>query len=139
MYVLSHIFLNPIFNVFHNSSTFQAVIGRPDKQEVHTDNHIKVGTMVAVYLAKYAGEWPQIGKVTDTNTDEGTYTIQWYGSSISGAWTPCTIYAKGGNRKRIARLEEIQCNNIWLHGFKLTPCGKLNQKTLDQIKEFNDF
>ena len=71
MYALSHIFLNPIFNVFHNSNTFQLVIGRPDKQEVHTctSNQIEEGTMVAVYLAKYAGDWPQIGNVTETNTD----------------------------------------------------------------------
>ena len=62
MNVLSHIFLNPVVNVFHNCSIFQVVIGRPDKQEVHTSNHIEVGTMVADYLAKYAGEWPQIGK-----------------------------------------------------------------------------
>ena len=71
MYALSHIFLNPIFNVFHNFNTFQVVIGRPDKQEVHTctSNRIEEGTMVAVYLAKYAGDWPQIGNVTETNTD----------------------------------------------------------------------
>ena len=50
---------------------YQVVIGRPDKQEVHTctSNQIEEGTMVAVYLAKYAGEWPQIGNVTETNTD----------------------------------------------------------------------
>ena len=57
MYALSHIFLNSIFNVFYNFNTFQVVIGRPDKQEVHTctSNQIEEGTMVAVYLTKYAG------------------------------------------------------------------------------------
>ena len=53
------------------SPSMRGVIGRPDKQEVHTctSNQIEEGTMVAVYLAKYVGEWPQIGNVTETNTD----------------------------------------------------------------------
>ena len=70
---------------------------------MHTSNHIEVGTMVAVYLAKYAGEWSQIGKKMGTNTDKGTCTIQWYGGSMSGAWTPCTIYAKGGKESHALR------------------------------------
>ena len=62
MYALSHIFLNPVFYVFHNFNTFQVVNGRPDKQEVHTANHIEEGTMVAVYLAKYVGNGHKLGK-----------------------------------------------------------------------------
>ena len=120
------------------------VLGKPDKNRQDTSvtkvvrPSLKKGDLALVYLAKYAGEWPQMGRIVEVLKDEKC-TLHWHKGSMTGSWSQCSIPVRGEKGKRVPWIEEIPISSVWFYGFSLTPAGKLNQKTKDQISNFSDF
>lgn len=114
------------------------IIGKPEETKV--EQPLCVGMLVLLNLAKYAGEWPQLGKIVDTNSDS-TIVIQWYQGSRTGSWMPCTrpVRGEGSRGKRSPWTESVPCSSVWCHGFHLTPAGKLPQKVREKVDSFSDF
>lgn len=94
-----------------------------------------VGDMCLVDLAKYAGEWPQVGKVIATT--EKNCTVHWYRGAKTSSWVPCTRPTKERG-KREDFLESVSRDAIWLTGFRLTPSGNLPKQIKDRIVDYEN-
>jgi hypothetical protein len=92
--------------------------------------------MVFVDLAKYAGEWPQVGEVQVVSNVE--VTLLWYSGSKTSTWRPCTIPVVGERGRRQPRVETIKRSCIFHHSFSLTPSGCLPKKAKDALQEYED-
>ena len=98
-------------------------------------NVIAVDDLVLTNVAKYAGEWPQLGKVIAISKEN--LTVHWFKGSKTGTWTPCTKAVGRGKRENWT--EDIKEADVWCHGFTLTNSNKLPTKIKEQIDNYVDF
>ena len=96
---------------------------------------LEVGQMVLTDLDKYPDEWPQMGEIKYVN--DRSVTICWYKGSKTTAWTKCTIPMPGQRGRRIHWEEEINKNDIWLSGFRLTNNKCLPKSVREAIDNYH--
>ena len=117
------------------------MIGRKlqDQQNTGEDtvNNIKTGDMCLLNVPKYAGEWPQIGKVLEIFPQD--VSIQWYKGSKTGQWSPCTVPIPKQRGKRMPWIEKIPLDQIWFSGFSFTPSRNLPSSVRSLLDNYNEF
>ena len=110
-------------------------MGKPQKQK--QKNRIDMGDFCLLNVAKYAGEWPQIGKVVEIL--QTNVVIQWMKGSKLGPWSLCTVPEPGVRGKRVPWTEKVKPEEIWHSGFTFTNANKLPIRVRDLIDNFQDF
>ncbi|XP_061171052.1 uncharacterized protein LOC133180592 [Saccostrea echinata] len=79
------------FDLEEDSEIPPVIIGKCAPSAKATD--IAPGDFVCADVPKYAGEWPQLGRIVSVECD--SVQLQWYKGSRTTAWTPCTRRVKG--------------------------------------------
>ncbi|CAG2204723.1 unnamed protein product [Mytilus edulis] len=120
------------------------ILGKKERERKQKEKEVEdvvelpaVGNFVLTNIAKYAGEWPQLGKVS--KLEDGLVHIHWYKGSKTGPWAPCTKPVSGSRGKREAWCEAVDMKDIWCHGFSLTETKKLPLKIKEKVDTFTDF
>lgn len=90
--------------------------------------------MALLDVPKYAGEWPQVAKVTAIHGDR--VLVHWFKGSKTTAWQPCTRRSETGG-KWVPWTEDVARDTIWLFDFQLTVTGKLPQKIREKIETYD--
>lgn len=93
-------------------------------------NAPRVGSLVLLDVASYAGEWPQMAEVLELRGTKAM--VHWYKGSKTGPWSKCTKRVPG-SAKWEPWTEEVNISDIWLADIQLTGSNKLPQKIRDQI------
>ena len=92
---------------------------------------INPGTLVAVNLQNYE-EWPQIGKVINSNED--TVTLAWYDGTYSSPW----IKVKLKKGKQYIEWREIVCRDVLImYDITLTSGYRLRKDAVEKLKSFS--
>ncbi|CAC5422376.1 UFD1 [Mytilus coruscus] len=108
---------------------------KESKKRKEVDEVPAVGNFVLTNLDKYAGDWPQLGKVLKFEEEE-IIQLHWYKGSKTGPWSPCTKAVPGTRGKREAWCEAVNLQDIWCHSFNLTPSNKLPLKIKKKMESF---
>ncbi|XP_052073469.1 ubiquitin recognition factor in ER-associated degradation protein 1-like isoform X15 [Mytilus californianus] len=108
---------------------------KESKKRKEVDEVPAVGNYVLTNLAKYAGDWPQLGKVLKVEEEE-IIQLHWYKGSKTGPWSPCIKTVPGTRGKREAWCEAVNLQDIWCHSFNLTPANKLPLKIKKKMESF---
>lgn len=86
-------------------------------------------------VPKYAGEWPQIGKVVEISGD--TIKVHWFKGSKSTAWTPCAVPIKGQKGRRQPWVEIVPKTCTKFTGFQLTISNYLPKHVKDFVEAYD--
>ncbi|CAC5414125.1 Fibrinogen-like protein A,Ryncolin-4,Fibrinogen C domain-containing protein 1-A,Ficolin-1-A,Ficolin-2,Ficolin-1,Fibrinogen C domain-containing protein 1-B,Fibrinogen C domain-containing protein 1 [Mytilus coruscus] len=109
------------------------ILGKKERERKQKEKEVEdvdevpaKGNFVLTNIAKYAREWPQLGKVS--KLEDGLVHIHWYKGSKTGPWAPCTKPVSGSRRKREAWCEAVDMKDIWCHVTGYTDCSDVQHK-----------
>ncbi|XP_061174842.1 uncharacterized protein LOC133183984 [Saccostrea echinata] len=111
------------------------IIGK--RKSIKDNNSILPGSMALMDVPKYAGEWPQIGKVVSVDGTCNTFNIHWYAGSKSSSWKACRRAVQGGKGRREDWVESVSIN-YFIMSFSLTPSGNIPRNVKEVIDSYHD-
>lgn len=94
-----------------------------------------VGLMALVDVPRYAGEWPQVGKIISQEDD--MVSLHWFAGSKTTSWKPCKRAMTGGRGKREDWIETIPTSCI-VSTFQLTASGNIPKNIKEVIDNYNN-
>ena len=90
------------------------------------------GDMCLLDVCKWKEFWPQVAEVMKVEGD--SVTVRWYYGGRTGKQKPVVLLKQQAGKGDW--LETVQKEDIWFHGFKLTPGGRLSKTILDKIDQY---
>ena len=99
---------------------------------------LKEGDLCLLDVDAYADYWPHVGRVKHI-LDPDNVSIEWFKGSMTTTFRPWRLPQKG-KRKLSDEIwtENVDRENIWFYGFKLTPKGNLPKQIKELLNEYKE-